>query len=53
MLGLNLCGRTSSAQERKDVLGALAHSRDMSVLVLCWCQPHGKPGTGLTSLGEI
>lgn len=39
--------------ERKDVLGALAHGRDMSVLVLCWCQPHGKPGTGLTSLGEI
>lgn len=35
------------------MLGALAHSRDMSVLVLCWCQPHGKPGTGLTSLGEI
>lgn len=39
--------------ERKDVLGALAHGRDMSVLMLCWCQPHGKPGTGLTSLGEI
>lgn len=35
------------------MLGALAHGRDMSVLMLCWCQLHGKPGTGLTSLGEI
>lgn len=35
------------------MLGALANGRDTSVPVFCWCQPHGKPGTGLTSLGEM
>lgn len=51
MLGLNLWGRTSSVQERQRM--CLGHCRDMSVPVLSWCQPPGKPGTGLTSLGEI
>lgn len=31
----------------------LEHGRDMSVPVLCQCQPRGKPGTGFSSLGKL